>query len=307
MKLRYTLGLLLLATTLTAAPAKIGLLLKDRSPFWQAAEKGAQAAAKDAGVELIVKAPPITSALHQQRAMLDAMMKEDLAVLVIAPLSDKAFNEQLTALAAKGTKIVALDTNLSGNIAQVYVGYNQAVMAEDAGRVFAKMIGPNGNGGLLRANAVDTMNVRERTLLAAVKTNQPTAVLHTDIFAGGEKDDDYPKSIMLLEKHPEMKAVCTLFTATTLAMTKAIQAKGIVGKTQHIGFGTGLPDDVVAAIDNGVMQAWVAQQPRLIGVKGVEAAVALIQGKTMAATLDVPYTIVTKENLKSPEVQAIRN
>ena len=40
-----------------AAPQKIGLLLKAHNTFWKAVETGARDAAKERGVELIVKAP----------------------------------------------------------------------------------------------------------------------------------------------------------------------------------------------------------------------------------------------------------
>jgi ribose transport system substrate-binding protein len=303
---RILVAFVLSATASWAAPAKIGVLLKDRTVFWLAAQKGAEAAAKDAGVELIVKAPLAPNSPAQQLAMLEALLKEPIDALVIAPLTEGSYKPQLTALAARGVKIVAMDTNLSGGLAQAYVGYNQVVMAEDAAKVFANLVG-EGSGGVLRANTVDGQNVREKTLLAAFKSARPNTVLYTDVFAGGERDDDLPKSMLLLEKHPDVKAVCTLFSNTTLAMTKAIQSKNLAGKVQHVGFGTSLPDEVVAAIESGAMQAWIAQQPKLIGAKGVEAAAALLQGKSVPATVDVPYAIVTKDNLKSPEIQSIRN
>ncbi len=300
------LGLILSAAAVCAAPAKIGVLLKDRTPFWAAAQKGAEAAAKEAGVDLIIKAPLAPNSPAQQNAMLESLLKEPIDALIIAPLSEGLYKAQLTALAARGVKIVTMDTNLADGLAQAYVGYNQVVMAEAAAQVFAKAAGA-GPAGIIRANTVDTQNVREKTLLAAFKAANPGATLYTDVFAGGERDDDLPKSNLLLEKHPDMKVVCTMFSATSLAMTKAIQAKNLVGKVQHVAFGTSLPDEVVAAIDSGAMQAWIAQQPKMIGAKGVEAAVALVQGKSVPAQVDVPYAIVTKDNLKNPEIQAIRN
>lgn len=303
---RILVALLLSATATWAAPAKIGVLLKDRTVFWLAAQKGAEAAAKEAGAELIVKAPLAPNSPAQQLAMLEALIKEPIDALVIAPLSEGSYKPQLTALAARGVKIIAMDTNLPAGVAQAYVGYNQVVMAEDAAKVFAKLAA-GGPAGIVRANTVDTQNLREKTVLATFKAEAPTATLYVDVFAGGERDDDLPKSMLLLEKHPDVKAVCTLFSATSLAMTKAIQSKNLAGKVQHVGFGTSLPDEVVAAIESGAMQAWIAQQPKLIGAKGVEAAAALLQGKSVPATVDVPYAIVTKDNLKSAEIQSIRN
>lgn len=305
---RYPIAFLaLLVSALSAAPARIGVLLKDRDLFWSAAAKGAEDAAKQAGVELIVKAPPVPNALAQQTAMLDALAKEQIDALIIAPLSETAFKAQLTALAAKGVKIVALDTNVADGLAKTYLGYNQAVMAEDAAKYAAGLIGENDNAALLRAYSIEGMSLREKTLLSAFKADHPKGTLHSDVFAGSERGDDYAKSVMLLEKHPDAKVVITPFSAATLAMTKAIQEKGLSGKILHVGFGSMLPDDVVVAIQKGAMQGWVAQQPKLFGSKGVEAAIQLVEGKSVPATIDVPYYIVSKANLQDPQVQAIRN
>src|SRR6478736_1807023 len=111
----------------SAAPMKIGVLLKDRDLFWATAEKGAVAAGQAAGVEVIVKAPLVPNALGQQLAMLNALAKEQLDALVIAALTADDLKEPLAALAAKGVKIVVLETRLPDGIGRTYLGYNQAL------------------------------------------------------------------------------------------------------------------------------------------------------------------------------------
>lgn len=293
------------------APMRIGVLLKDRDLFWAAAEKGAVAAGQAAGVELIVKAPLVPNALSQQLAMLNAMTKEPLDALVLAPLTTDDFKEPIAALAAKGTKIVVLETKLPEGLGQTYLGYNQAVMAEDAARFFAGLVRDGDKAAMMRAisieASVDGMTQRERTLVTTFKRLQPKVTLYSDVVAGSERQDDYAKSLLLLERHPDIRAVCTPFSASSMAMIRAIKEKGLAGKIIHVGFGSSLPDAVIEAIETGAMQGWIAQQPKLFGSKGVEAAIALVQGKPVPATIDVPYFVVTRSNLKDPTVQALRN
>lgn len=289
------------------AASKIGVLLKDRDLFWSAAERGAVEAGQAAGVELIVKAPLTPNSLGQQLAMLNALMKEPLDALVVAPLTPDDFRAPVEALRAKGVKIVALDTALPDGLADVYVGYNQVDMAENAARFFAGLLADGEKAALLRANSIEGMSVREKTLIATFRTTRSQATLFTDVVAGSEKQDDYSKSVLLLERHPDVRAVCTPFTAASLAMIRALADKGLGdGKVLQVGFGSSLPAPVVEAIERGSMAGWVAQQPRLIGSKGVEAAVRLLKGESVPATLDVPYSLVTRENLRSAEVQAMR-
>jgi ribose transport system substrate-binding protein len=301
-----TVLMILGGAQLLGAPAKIGVLLKDRDLFWSAAEKGAVAAANAAGAEISVKAPLVPNSLAQQLAMFQALTKEPLDALVIAPLTADEFVAPLTALRAKGVKIVTLDTALAAGVADVHVGYNQAVMAEEAARHFAELVPESGKAALLRANSIEGMSVREKTLITTFRRLRNQATLYVDVVAGSEKQDDYAKSMLLLETHPGVTAVCTPFTAASLAMIKAIEAKGVAGKIVQVGFGTSLPAEVVAAIERGVMAGWVAQQPRLIGSKGVEAALELIAGKSLPGSVDVPYFVVTKANLQEPEILALR-
>jgi ribose transport system substrate-binding protein len=289
-----------------SAPARIGVLLKDRDVFWSAAERGAVSAAQAAGATVTVKAPLVPNALNQQLAMLAALAKEPLDALVIAPLTAADFAGPLAPLVAKGVKIVALDTPLPAGMAQAYVGYNQVVMAEAAAKHLAGLVGETDKVALLRAYSIEGMSVREKTLIAAFRAARPQAALFTDVVAGSEKQDDYAQSLLLLERHPDIRAVCTPFTAASLAMTRAIKAKGLGGKVLHVGFGTSLPTVVVEALESGVMQAWVAQQPKLIGSRGVEVALELTRGVAVAPTVDVPYFIVTKANLQEPRIQALR-
>jgi ribose transport system substrate-binding protein len=287
---------------LHAAPIKVGVLLKDRKEFWLAAEQGIlAAAAKQPGFEFIVKAPPLNYSPHQQRLMLQALMKEELAVLVIAPLEGDLFQTEIAALKAKGTKIVALDTNFTAIRADVFVGHNQEAMAKEAGQVFAKLVGEGNSGGIMRPNNPGGVTLRERVFIASFRAASPTAKLYLDIYAS---DDNEGQFQLLLKTYPEMHAVATLFTGTSLMMSRVIQERGAGGKIKHLGFGAGLPPEIAKAIASDIMHAWVAQLPRKIGQQSVEIAVALAQGKTFPSTIDVPYVIVTKENLESPEVKA---
>ena len=289
-----------------AAPLKIGVLLKDRNLFWASAEKGATAAGRAAGVEPIIKAPSVPNSLSQQLALLSALSKEKLDALVIAPLSTDEFKEPLAGLVARGVKIVALDTKLPDGVANVYIGYNQAAMAEAAARFIAETF-PNGESiSILRATSLEGVSLREKTLVAALKRLCGKSTQYNDVIAGSERDDDYDKCIVLLDRHPDAKVICTPFSSTSMAMIKAIKDKHLDGKIFHVGFGTSLPAPVVESMESGTMRGWIAQQPKLIGSKGVEAAIDLVKGRPVVLTMDVPYYVVTPANLHEPQIQALR-
>ncbi len=91
-----------LAPALSAAP-KIGVLLKGRSDFWSAVEKGALQAGQKLGVEVVVKAPLNETDVAVQIRLLAALGAQGVQAIVIAPCNQHTLVAPIAALAAKGT------------------------------------------------------------------------------------------------------------------------------------------------------------------------------------------------------------
>jgi len=289
-----------------AAP-RIGVLLKDRDLFFAAVQKGAEEEGKVLNVDLVIKAPSKANAPGQQLTLLAALEKESLDALVISPLAADEFKEPVARFVTKGVKVVALDSPLPEGLANTFVRYDQKSLGEAVARYAAGLIKDGDEAAMLRANTIETISEREKAIINTLKGISPNLKLYLDVMAGAQKGDDYDQSALLLSRHPNVKVVITPISAGTLGMMKAIKEKNLAGKIQHVGFGVGLPDEVVAAIESGAMQGWIAQEPRMFGVKCIDAAVDLINGKKVSPVIDIEYQIVTKANLHDPKVQALKN
>ena len=53
------------------------------------------------------------------------------------------------------------------------------------------------------------------------------------------------------------------------------------------------------------IKALVAQNPKKMGREAVQALVAKMKGETVHAVIDIGAAVVTKENLGTPEIQAL--
>lgn len=219
--------------------------------------------------------------------MLSALEKGSLDALVIGPLTTDDFKQPIARFRSKGTKIVVLETPLPDGLDDVYLDYNQAEMAEAAIKAFVQMVQDGDEVAMVRANSLERVTVRERTLIARFKELRPKSTLNVDIMVGAQKGDDFDQCLRLLKVHPAIKAICTPFSACSVAMIKALEQKHLAGQIKHMGFGTALPPEAENAIAHGAMQAWVAQRPKFFGSKGVEAAVELASGKSLPAVIDV--------------------
>ena len=300
------LAALLLSTSVLHAGPKIGVLLKGRSPFWASMEKGALDAGAQQGAEIVVKSPPSESDVSVQIQLLNAMATQGFAALVIVPTNKDALAAPVAALAAKGTKIIVLESPLAGDSSQVFVGTDHAKAGEAAGHLLAQLVGDADEVSFLnhsQSNSATT--AREKSALAKFRELHAKNIVHTDIYASAEAGAELDKARLVLTRHPATKAVFASGTGGTLAMLKVLQEQKNPGGIKLVGFGFSLNATVATALNNGTMHGWIAWQPRELGRRGVEAAVALLKGESVPAVVNTDFVVVTRDNLTDPKVQAL--
>ena len=299
------LCLLGLAPALHAGP-KIGVLLKGRSDFWSAVEKGAVDAGHKLGADVVVKAPLDEIDVAVQIRLPVALGAQGIQALVIAPCNQDTLAAPVAALAAKGVKIVVVDSPLAGSAATTFVGTNQRAAGEAAGRFLAGLIGDDDEVSILKHSQSSTAaQQRELGALAALRDARPHAVVHSDIYASSENGVEAERSALLLEKYPATKAILASGTAGTMAMLKLLEDRKSAGAIKFVGFGFNLNPTVAAALADGTMQGWVAQLPEDVGYKGVAAALALLAGEKVEPVISTDCILITRDNLHDPKVQAL--
>jgi ribose transport system substrate-binding protein len=298
------LALLAFAAGSASAGPKIGVLLKGRTSFWNAAEKGAEEAGAKTGAEVIVKMPPSETDVAIQLRLLAALDAEGIQALVIAPCSTDTLAAPVARLAAKGVKIVVIDSPLPPSVPSVFVGTDQRAAGQAAGALIAGFIADGDEVGIFRHNQNGGAAAeREIGAIDKLKELRPNAVIHSDIYASTEPGLEPQRAELLLSKYPHMKAVLATGTPGTMAMLDVLadQNAGI----KFVGFGFNLNPKVAAAIAHNSMQGWIAQLPRNVGSKGVETAIALVGGQSVPPVVHTDVIVVTQSNLQSPDVQAL--
>jgi ribose transport system substrate-binding protein len=285
---------------------KIGVLLKGRTKFWNVVEQGALAAGAQLGAEVIVKAPPAETDIAVQILMLNALGASGVEAIVLAPAHKSSLAQAAAALAAKGIKIVIIDSPLEGKVAGAFVGTNHRAAGEAAGALLAGLVGDDAEIGFFRhAQNNAATGDREDGALDRLRTAHPKLHLHGDIYAGDDKAVQLERAELLLSKYPATKGVLASGTPGTMALLEVLAKHQPAGEIKFVGFGFNLNSDVAAALEAGTLHGWIAQQPREIGFKGVEIALALIKGEAVPPVVNVDVFVVTKANLHEPQTQAL--
>lgn len=288
------------------AGPKVGLLTKSNSPFWVAAEKGAQRAGAELGVEVIAKSPLNEGDVAIQIQQLNALVAQGVDAIVIAPSSRDTLNAPLAAAAAKGIRIVLFDTQLDGDQPYVFVGTDQRRSGQVAGELLSSLVEPGAPIGFLKYNQTSGATLqRELGAFERLRELREGFALCGSMFIGVEKGAEAERTAAFFDQHPEVRGVLASSTAATLEALEAIKDRKLAGTVKCVGFGFNLTADVAEAIEQDVLQGWVAQLPGLMGHDAVKAAVALCKGEAVPKTVTTDFIVVTKANLKEPQVQAL--
>ena len=98
-----------------------------------------------------------------------------------------------------------------------------------------------------------------------------------------------------LSKHPDLAGIfaTNLFSAEGAA--SGLRQAGKLGDVKIVGFDAGPKQ--VKDLEDGLVQALIAQKPADIGSQGVEQAYAALEGQETTPEIGTDFEVITKENL----------
>src|SRR4030042_245204 len=107
----------------------------------------------------------------------------------------------------------------------------------------------------------------------------------------------------LLTKNAELDGLFACNESTSVGALRALQSQGRAGKMKMIGFDAG--GLLLEGVRSGVVDSLVVQNPYKMGYEGVRALIATLDGQKVQRRVDTGVTLVTKENLETPEMQLL--
>lgn len=307
---RFFVGLILAGASLHAADRPtVGMLVKVNSTegFWGDVIQGAQAAADDAGVDLVVRGVRSVTNPGAQIKLLESFANQKIDALVITPTNAERLVAPLNAAAAQGLKIVVAESELAAANPFPYVGYDQSELGTAAATAFAGLLGAQDEVAIFRGASDQTIVYRDKFIIARLKELRPAIRLHLDVFAvTNDLSTTEEKAGLLFQKYPASRLFIGTASGATRSMLTAAKTVPGIGPVKIAGLGFSLTPDLVEAIENGTLELLLCQMPRDLGYKSVATAAALIRGEKVPAKTNLSFVVVTRDNLNTPAVQALK-
>jgi len=238
-----------------------------------------------------------------QNPIIESVTAAHPDAILIAPNDVSASRPPIAAAMAAGIKVVLVDTTLSdpsGAVSQI--SSDNLAGGADAFAAIKQLV--PGGGQVLVVNVkpgVSTTDQRQAGFAAAAKADPKFS------YVGTQYDQDSASvaaqvTLAALQKNPHIVGIfaANLFSAEGAAT--GVRQAGKSGQVKIIGFDA--EPDEVTALQQGTVQALIAQSPYTIGTDAVDQAVAALSGKPTTPKIGTKFTIITKANLSSAASQA---
>jgi ribose transport system substrate-binding protein len=255
---------------------------------------GAQEEAAKQGVKLDFQGPDQFAAA-QQTPIVNAVAAKKPDAVLVAPTDTKAMYAPIKQLADAGSKVVLVDTTLEqADLAVSQIASDNVGGGKEAANALAKLIGGKGKVFVVNVNpGISTTDQRAQGFEEQAKS------LGLD-YLGQDFSNDQPEKAAAivkaqLAKNPDLKGIfaTNLFSAEGAA--SGLREAGKLGQVKIVGFDAGPKQ--VKDLQDGLVQALIAQKPAEIGKLGVQQAVAALNGDDTKPEIGTGFTTITKKNL----------
>jgi ribose transport system substrate-binding protein len=284
--------------------------------FWNIAEAGTVAAARDFKIKAEFRAPQ--AGVDDQKAIIEDLLARKVDGIAVSPI-DPANQQSLLNQAAERSVLITHDSDAPNTKRRYYVGINNYTAGREAGKLVKEAI-PEGGQVAIFVGRLEQLNAQHRRqgvideLLD--RKEQDINNLQTDPNTGEIKGGKYTIVNTYIDqfnsdrvkaqpqdaiaKYPDVKCLVGLFAYNPPAILQAVKDAKLTGKIKIVGFDED-PGTLQGIVD-GEIHGTVAQQPFQYGYQSVKILVGLLRDDPSLLPKDpivhLPPIVIRKANVR---------
>ncbi|KGX88326.1 ribose ABC transporter substrate-binding protein RbsB [Pontibacillus marinus] len=268
---------------------KIGLSVSTlNNPFFVSLRDGAEAAAEKAGYEIVTADAQNDPA--KQVNDIEDLLQQNIDVLLVNPADSAAVVSAIESANGKDVPVITVDRSAEGGEVVSHIASDNVAGGEMAGKFIAEQLSDEGKvvelEGIPGASAT-----RERGKGFHNIVDQKDGI---EVVAKQSANFDRSEGLTVMENilqsTDNIDAVFAHNDEMALGAVQALEANNMLEDVIVVGFDA--TDDARAAVSEGRMDATIAQQPKLIGEKAINAAGKVVKGEDIKESIPVELQLV---------------
>lgn len=286
------------ASAPAAIKQKVGFVVTTMSnPFFVDMTDGAkQEAAKHPNMQLIIQAPEKAADNERQIQIIENLISLKVSAICVVPADSKSVVAAIIKANAAGIPVINIDNKVDTDTATKagakiagYIGSDNFSGGALAGEFVAKKIGQNGKVAILEGvSGVEAGLKRKEGFLDAIKKYPGIQVV-----ASQPADWDREKGLNVFQNiyqaNPDLKALFACNDEMALGAIRALKQPRTV-----VVVGFDATKDAVQSVNNGELDATVAQVPAEMGKQAIAAAASVISGASIPSAQQTPLRLISK-------------
>jgi len=233
----------------------------------------------------------------KQINQMETAISQGIAAIIVEPASVDGIIPAVKAAREAGIPVVILNQKITDqSIASTFVGVSNvdggkmemsAAVADIGGEgKVALLLGPMGS---------DAQIGRSEGYQAIIDDSKGKVEVVYELTANWTTDEALAVVETWLSSGKEINAIVAQNDGMAMGALKAVEDAKMEDKI--LVYGLDATDEALAAVKDGRLKATVSQSTTLQGLKAMEAAVDLVNGKEVAPEILVEFTLITKDNV----------
>ena len=273
---------------------RIGVTLLTREHvFYKDLEAGLKEAADKAGYQLVVTSGDMD--LAKQQSQIENFIVQKVDAIILCPADSKGIGPAIEAANRANIPVFTADIAAQGGQVVSHVASDNLSGGRLAADFIAKALGGQGEVGVIGQQEVQSGLDRELGFKEEMQKHPGIRVVST-LNGGGVRDRALKAADDMLQGNPNIKGIFGINDDSALGALSAAEARG---RNDMVIVGYDAIPEAVKAIQRGsALKADVAQQPKELGAKTIEAIATHFAGGQVQKSIAVPVKIVDADSLK---------
>jgi ribose transport system substrate-binding protein len=270
--------------------------------FWQSVHAGAiKAARENPGFSVIWNGPASETDYTGQIKIVDAALNQNVDAICLAPIDKKILVTLVERAAAIGKPMIIFDSGVDTDTFTSQVATDNTEGGRMAARRLAEVLGKKGKvvEVAVQPGSASTMD-REQGFESTLKDEFPDLRMVDKQYGMA----DFAKSLKVAENMltavPDLDGMFGSNESSSVGAVRALQSQNRKN-VKLVGFDSS--PQLLEALKSGEIDALIVQDPFEMGYRSMIAAITKLKGGNPDHIQNIAPTLVTRENMDSPEIQ----
>ncbi|MBB6732451.1 substrate-binding domain-containing protein [Cohnella zeiphila] len=277
---------------------QVVLLAKSKNgDYWNTIKMGAEAAAKEFGVQLTFDGADEEDDVARQQELVRQYVAYGADAIVLAASDYGKLAEDVDNAVRKGVPVVAVDSEVASNRISSFIGIDNYKAGREAADKLKELAGSKGRFVILGSSPDDRNDEQRKKGIVDEWSAAPGMSVARTLYCGPSVSacESQVRSVVEDRAPAPVDGILALNAAASVGAAEALRQTGTDGRIKLVAFENSLEE--LEWLQEGVIQATLIQNPFTMGYLSVKTALAAAAHQKVDRRIDTETRVIDSESM----------